>query len=425
MTDKPTDTFCAVPWVAMSTKPNGTARVCCLMYSHYNQGIINDEHGTPYNYRDASFDDIINGQMAREVRLSLLQGIRHPSCATCWVKEDAGSNSRRLQTNKIYSNEFTLREAREYTDEEGYSRWQPSYYDLRFGNLCNLKCVMCHPSSSSQWYDDYVLLNGATSYNDGGTVVQMTKQSNGKHTVDGTYDWWQSSHFWQQLEDKIPFMKQIYLVGGEPMLIEPHYEFLGKIIASGRAGEITLEYDTNMTAVHYKALDLWKHFKAITLRISLEDYGIQNDYIRFPSKWTAIEKNIGTIRASKLDNIELSFSTTWQILNSYTICQLLDWYHENGFQYHVRILNSPSNFDVKVLPVTAKSTLIDIYEKWAGDDAKKLKNISVLVNYLRSTKDYDDMRQLHSFKNTVDRLDSARGTDWRATFPRLQEALDL
>ena len=417
------NTFCAVPWVGMATKPNGTARVCCLMYSHENQGIVSDDDNNPYNFRDADFDQIRNGDTFREIRLALLNGVKHPLCNTCWIKEDAGSNSRRLQTNRIYKDEFTLDAAKQHTDINGRTDWQPSYWDLRFGNLCNLKCVMCHPSSSSQWYDDYVMLYNAEQYTDGGAVIKLTKKANGKYDVGDAYDWWKSEQFWKTLETKIPYMKQIYLVGGEPMLIEPHYEFLQKIIDAGRAADIVLEYDTNMTALHARSFDLWKHFKSIILRTSLEDYSVQNDYIRYPSKWHAIEKNLDTIRSWNVSNIQCSSSTTWQILNSFTITNLLDYFDKTDTEYHVRILNSPHWYDVKILPTQLKALLIEKYTAWAGSNDKRQKKIAVLISYLNSHMETYDESALKRFIALTDRLDKSRNTNWKTVFPELYAGL--
>ena len=53
------------------------------------------------------------------------------------------------------------------TDPDGTIREDQincSFYDVRFGNLCNLKCRMCGPTDSDQWYDDYVTIYNRTEY---------------------------------------------------------------------------------------------------------------------------------------------------------------------------------------------------------------------------------------------------------------------
>lgn len=413
--------FCVIPWVQMATKPIGTARVCCLMTNSKDsqQGTIRDENGKPYNLGRDDFDVIKNGAKAREVRLSMLNDVRHEDCNTCWVKEDAGASSRRTVSNKMYVGEFDIETARAHTDELGNTDWQPSYWDLRFGNLCNLKCVMCHPASSSQWYEDYVLLNNSTKFTDGGTKVDL-KNIDGRYKDAGEYAWWDNQEFWTRLEEKIPHLKQVYLVGGEPMLIEPHYDFLQKVIDSGRAGEVTLEYDTNLTAIHKRALDLWKHFKKVWLRVSLDDFGEQFNYIRYPANWDMVSKNVEKLY-SQFDNIKFDFTVTWQVLSAYTTPNLLRYLSKfENSNSSVRILSSPGYFDVAILPKHIKLELIEIYKRFEEENPKI--KVNHLVKYLQTNPDGDE-KKVDECLRIIKRLDEIRGTNWETTFPQLKEKL--
>jgi organic radical activating enzyme len=411
--------FCVIPWVQMAAKPIGTARVCCLMTNSKDsqQGTIRDADGKPYNLGRDDFDVINNGDKAREIRLSMLNGERHIDCNTCWVKEDMGASSRRTVSNKMYVGEFDEDTARAHTDEHGNTDWQPSYWDLRFGNLCNLKCVMCHPANSSQWYEDYVLINGTTKFTDSGTKINLT-DVNGRYKDAGEYDWWDNPEFWTKLEAKIPYLKQVYLVGGEPMLIEPHYDFLQKVIDSGRAHEVTLEYDTNLTAIHQRALDLWRHFKHVWLRVSVDDYGDQFNYIRYPANWQAVSKNIEKLY-DKFDNIKFDFTVTWQVLSAYSTPILLEYLSQfENSNASVRILSNPGYFDVAILPKDVKQELIEIYKQFASTSSKI--KVNHLIKYLQSNLEGDSVK-LAECINVIDKLDKIRGTDWKRTFPKLKE----
>jgi molybdenum cofactor biosynthesis enzyme MoaA len=415
--------FCVIPWVQMASKPIGTARVCCLMTNSKDsqQGTIQDDNGVPYNLGQDDFDIIKNGAKAREIRLSMLKGERHSDCSTCWVKEDMGAPSRRTVSNKMYEGEFGLEQAQASTDSQGNTTWQPSYWDLRFGNLCNLKCVMCHPASSSQWYKDYILLNNKMKFTDSGTEINL-KSVGGRYVDNGEYNWWDNPEFWSRLEEKIPYLKQVYLVGGEPMLIEPHYNFLQKVIDSGRADQVTLEYDTNLTAIHQRALNLWKHFKKVWLRISVDDYGDQFNYIRFPANWQQVSKNIEALSRG-LPNVKIDFTITWQVLSSFTTLNLLDYLEKfPNHNYSIRILSNPEYYDAAILPSAAKEELIKIYTSWANTDSRRRK-ISHLINYLEKYK-REDFDKLTKCVETLDKLDTIRSTNWRETFPQLSEYLN-
>ena len=69
-----------------------------------------------------------------------------------------------------------------------------------------------------------------------------------------------------------------------------------KLIDKGVSKNVTLEYDTNTCkCTLQRAIEQWSNFKTLMLRVSIDDYGEQNDYIRFPSKWYKLDENIQRI----------------------------------------------------------------------------------------------------------------------------------
>jgi len=393
--------FCVIPWIHAATKTNGDARVCCLMSNHENGGL------TGYNWATHSTQTIQNSDMHKRIRLEILNGEKPAECNTCWIKEAKGGSSRRLFSNRVF--DYTLEDAITDTNADGSTDTKPVYWDIRFGNLCNLKCVMCGPQSSSQWYKDWQKVYDTDQFTDSGKVIHFDD----KDALNKTYNWWENESFWKTLEQNLPYVKHLYLVGGEPTIIEQHYEFLQMLVDKGYADNITLEYDTNLTNVHQRAIDLWKNFKHLYLRVSIDDFGEQNEYIRYPSKWSKIDENYLSLQR-EIPDIKLEISLTWQVLNCFTFLKLYHFF--NPDQVSVRILSSPDHFDCCWLPKSVKNKLIELYiEKRAPQH---------LVRYLEDTiDDYDE--GLHSdFLKFVTRLDRIRGTDWTKIFPDLHEAIN-
>ena len=62
-----------------------------------------------------------------------------------------------------------------------------TYYDIRLGNFCNLKCRMCSQMDSSSWYEDYRNW-GTNKFTDTHGIVEMYKNNKGKF-VAHDYDW--------------------------------------------------------------------------------------------------------------------------------------------------------------------------------------------------------------------------------------------
>jgi organic radical activating enzyme len=405
------NSFCSIPWIHAATKTNGTSRVCCLMSNHDsgNGGL------TGHSFKTHTIEEIHNSEFTRNIRKQFLAGEKPAECNTCWVKEDNGGQSRRMFTNKMYKDVFDYNKALQLTSADGSTTQMPIYWDLRFGNLCNLKCVMCGPQSSSMWYKDWAKVHSTDHFYDSGTKINMSDGSKqNRKDRESDYDWWESEHFWEQLDTHKEQLQHVYLVGGEPMLVEPHYKFLQKLIDSGISKNVVLEYDTNITNVHQRAIDQWKHFKKLMLRVSIDDFGEQNDYIRFPSKWYKLDENIKRIE-ELLPNTQIEISITWQVLNAFTFLKLLD--HFKKYHINIRILSSPRMLDCKQLSKQSKLDLINIYE-----NSVHRSKIQHLINYLKMTMEYEG--NIYECADFLERLDVLRKTSWQNTFKDLFKSIN-
>lgn len=395
--------FCVIPWIHAATKTNGDARVCCLMSNHENGGL------TGHNWSTADTHTIQNSDMHKRIRQDILSGNKPAECNTCWVKESRGGSSRRLFSNRVFKDYYTYENAIADTQDDGSIDVQPIYWDIRFGNLCNLKCVMCGPQSSSQWYKDWQKVYDTDEFSDSGRVIKF----NDTDTLDKTYNWWKSPDFWKTLEQNLPYVKHLYLVGGEPTIIEQHYNFLEMLVEKGYAQDITLEYDTNITNMHVRAIDLWSKFKHLYLRVSIDDFGERNNYIRYPSKWESIDNNILRLQQA-IPDLELEVSLTWQVLNCYTFRELYKWFEKD--QISVRILSSPDHLDCAWLPKHTKQELINLYTEHSMPVH--------LINYLESHLDDYDEDMHKQFLYFCKKLDAVRGTSWKETFVDLHNSIN-
>ena len=237
MTDNPA--FCPLPWMSVNVRNNGDLRVCCNANVGLDQGLVKKEDGTIYNLGTDGINDFRNGKIMKEIRTSMLKGEFHPSCIRCKREHEAGMDSRASWERSIWKKHLTEESARDITQEDGTidtANVPITYTDLRFGNLCNLKCRMCGPTDSNQWYDDQAKVWNVTSYKDAEKVIPLVKNKKGKFTADtNIYDWYNNPRFWKDLEDAIPTLERLYIVGGEPLMIDQHYEFLRKCIDADRA----------------------------------------------------------------------------------------------------------------------------------------------------------------------------------------------
>lgn len=377
------DTFCVIPWTQLAVKPNGSVRTCCLM----SNSPLKEKGQIGFNLGKDSIYDGWNSSLQTSIRKDLLDGIQNINCKTCWEKEKVGLSSKRQFSNKLFKDHVTENIAREYTDNLGNTLLEPISYDLRFGNLCNLKCVMCHPDSSSNWVSDYVKI-----FNE---------------EKDWKFDWYEYEKFWEDLENNISSIRHVYMCGGEPLLIERHYYFLEKCVKSGHSKNIILEYDSNITIVKDEVLDFWKQFKEVQMRASIDDYGDQNDYIRYPSNFKIIKKNLKKLYDA---NIKLGLSLTISIFNSFTFINLINYIEKNFPKIKIspRMVSSPSYLDIRNLPQSAKDYITNEI------------NYDFVSSYLK----YKPNDTCEKFVWYAEELDKLRKTDWRTTFSQLQKYYD-
>ena len=179
------ETLCPVPWMSQSLRANGDIRVCCQAQHGPTGGILRDEDGKEYNARTADLKKVRNSELSKEIRKYMMEGKWHPECVRCQTEMESGMNARIDYENKIWieRGEFNWEDLLSKTAADGTIQEDEincSFYDVRFGNLCNLKCRMCGPTDSSMWYEDQVKLWG-DSYKDSHGKVKLIKNTKGKY----------------------------------------------------------------------------------------------------------------------------------------------------------------------------------------------------------------------------------------------------
>ena len=314
-------TFCPIPWIFQAVRNNGDIRVCCQANVTPNQGVVRHPDGTSYNAGRDSFDEAKNAELMKSIRKNMLDGVWSEECGRCQQEEQAGLESRRMYELRAW--DYTLADAKKDTQPDGTITVRSSYYDLRFGNLCNLACRMCGPTDSHTWYEQWAEYHGSTKYQDTHGEVELKRNEKGRlYTTD--YDWHNSESFWDQIEMNIPYIQHVYMAGGEPMMIERHYEFLKKCIGSGHAGNITIEYNTNMTSLPPRVLEMWKEFKQIRVGCSIDGMGEVLEYQRWPVKWRQAINNLNKVDQLP-DNVVAWVAYTVTAYNIFHLPEFMLW----------------------------------------------------------------------------------------------------
>ena len=371
-------TFCPLAWNSINLRNNGDLRICCNTNSYSPQkGIMRKENGIPFNAGRDDLNDARNAQILKDVRVSMMKGEWNPECERCRQEEINGIKSRREYESEDWG--LTLEDAKAKTAPDGSistDDFDLEFFDIRYGNFCNLKCRMCGPTDSHSWYEDHVKLYNKPSYKDTHDIIKLTKNEKGRWATD-QYDWFKNSNFyWNNFEKHTGKAKKLYIVGGEPLIIEEHFQSLERLVASGRAKDIQIEYNSNLTNVTNRMLKIWENFKQIRIGESIDGNGDVFEYQRTPAKWKAVYKNMQKLNDNPNINLKGWFAFTVTPFNVFHLPEFMKWkLNESGLTRFNPITgprpvitqhmcHAPKYYNIKVLPQMLKDEICDHYQDY-------------------------------------------------------------
>jgi sulfatase maturation enzyme AslB (radical SAM superfamily) len=432
------NTFCPIPWNFQAIRANGDIRICCQANVTANQGVIRKPDGTAYNAGKDDLTESRNAELMKNVRVNMMNGVWSDECGRCKSEEDNGLTSRRSYENEQWRYNFD--KVKRDTAADGTidpEKFPIVYYDLRFGNFCNLKCRMCGPTDSNAWYEDWMALTGTNSFKDTSGQMEIVKTAKGLEVT--AFNWVENEQFWVQLEANIHNIEHVYFAGGEPMLIERHYEFLDKCIAADAAKNIVIEYNTNMSTLPGKVTKLWTKFKQVRVGASVDGMGAVVEYQRYPVKWEKIHRNL-LILDQLPSNIVGWLAFTVTVYNVTHMIDFMKWkLMESGFKkinssarrpiltHHVA--HHPKHLNIRVLPDEYKAEVTKKFEEFvewaeASEFPKRIKSEAKIIangvtNYMNSESYYD--KHWKEFVEYTTKLDEIRGESFLDIVPDLEK----
>jgi organic radical activating enzyme len=443
--------FCVLPWIHLATRPNGDMRVCCVANASgadsgdYTVGLVKMEDGQPANFSHDLPTEAFNNNYMKSVRKSMLAGEAPASCKKCFDEEAKGIASKRIwETGTWFKDEkIDIPELIAQTGADGTVPFKLEYLDLRLGHTCNLKCIMCSPHDSSQWVGEhkkvYPLFQSPL----------IKKQLSWQRSEFNNF-WHKNPKFWEEIYEQIPNLKQLYFAGGEPLMIREHTQFLEEIIKRGYADKITLRYNTNGLLLDDAIMKIWAKFRKVKVGFSLDGIEERNHYIRYPSKWEVIKKNLDILDNAP-GNIQTNIALAVQILNIKHIPEMIKWKVNSKFKkinmdtnaagqmmggglIGVHLLWIPTWLSLRVLPTEDKlevRTLFAELKQWLWDNYTQddefwktnpygWKRWEGILDWMDAE---DHTNLLPDFKEYIERMDTQRNTDFKDIFPELSHLL--
>jgi organic radical activating enzyme len=396
-------TFCMYPWVHLHAWPTGEAHPCCH----------SEPSGKIGNCRTHTLKELWNSPKQKQLRVDMLNENQNNACTRCYEQENNGFFSGRQSANKHHGHRVN-RVAQTHTNGT-VEKFEMTYWDIRFSNLCNLKCRSCGHIFSSQWYQDQAKLAGS-NWKDKNTVLNYA----GRTETD----------MWEQLEPHLDYVEQIYFAGGEPLLMEEHYRILEELVQR-KLFHVRLIYNTNFTHTELKGnsvFEYWKQFDSVAVGASLDAMGPRAEYIRKGTDWAVVEQNRRDM-IKICPQVDFYISPTLSIMNAWHLPQFhRDWVEKrliNAQDLNVNILQDPLHYRIDIATAEYKQKLTAHYNdhiEWLKQVGDPLSRATVgfesAIKFMNST---DNTHLIDTFWRKTHQLDDIRKENILNIIPELAE----
>lgn len=410
-----TNLWCPIPWSHIAVKSNGALRICSHSQSGGNKNTLLEKDGRTLRIDD--INEALNSDTLKEVRLKFINNEWPEQCRRCKIEQESGKRSRNQWEATMY--DFTREDAESITLSDGtVTEQRVLSMDLRLGNKCNLQCVMCYPGESNQWYKIQEKITGSKVF----MIDDVTYSTDGhKH-----FEWCDQEEYYQLLTDHSEYLQKIKFGGGEPWLVKSHLILLKNLVSQGLCENIELEYSINVTIVPLDFLHLIEKFKSVKLCCSIDGYGEVNEAIRYPTKWSVIEKNLDFLDTGP-DNTTIFTSTTVSILNIEHFVTWMKWLESKKFEkinadtfagvvshpvmnpkyLNLRLMTDEQHARMftHLKSQTIDAAMLDKLAQWEMYSKKLPMTESEIIQGRKDLKDF------------FEKMSTIQGKDWSAIFP--------
>ena len=335
----------------------------------------------------------------RKLRQQFIDGEQPETCRKCWNEENSNRTSKRMHTLERLKHVMPV-------EEWSIDAKPLMFLDLKLGNICNLKCRICGSWSSSTFATEELAF----------TVKDKKKSFHYQMLRQGAWPR-ENETFWEEIEKISSQLRYIEFTGGEPFMIQEHFDLLQGLVDRGLAKNIEIHYNTNGTQFPLNAGKIWEHFKTVEIAFSIDDVGPRFEYQRSNAKWDEVLENIRLFQRQRFicKNIQLQVCSTVNIFNIYYLEELANWIDTQNFDFvYWNIMHDAPYFSIANLSKTAKHAIANQLAT-AKVSAKHKQEFVNIVDFMNKGK--SDMSDIMLAK--IRELDTRRCEDLNKVEPEL------
>jgi MoaA/NifB/PqqE/SkfB family radical SAM enzyme len=391
-----------LPWISIEASPMGTTRPCCMAHEE-----ITDATGKKYDLNETNLETAYHSEYMQNLRRQFRQGEKPATCSRCWEEEDAGRDSKRIHS------QVRLKELYNQVDWANDDPDQLWFVDLKLGNICNLKCRICGSWSSSKWAEE--------------ELAYMPKDFNKKEHI--AYTWlkqgaWprKTETFWDNMRELLPNIKYFEFTGGEPWMIDEHWDLLAHAVTTGDSKHIDIHYNTNATQWPKDVL-LWKEFGRVDIAFSIDNVGDRFEYERYGAKWDRANEIIDAthlLRETSIKNITTQLCFTINIQNVYYLDELLAWADTKPWtSVYFNMMHSPDHMSIQKMTPAAQELVLNKLKTTFWTTKAYQEEIDSVIKFIENGTGSDGKEFLFKMQRT----DEHRKQSFTDTHPEIARAM--
>lgn len=367
-------------------------------------------HRTNHHKFDYNSFDFHNTPNKIQDRQDMLEGLwPKRGCEYCRDIEQAGGASDRI-TNLDF---WQFDPPTELVNNPYATNVTPRILEVYFNNTCNLKCTYCGPYFSSLWNDEL------RRFGDEVFVIDKNFESN-KYKC---FEW---------LRNNVSELHQFNFLGGEP-LYQQEFDELLDLLDNHPAPNLTLAFSSNLAVSKNKLVEKIDRIeklieqgkiKRLLLTASLDCWGSEQEYARFPIRLDVWENNFNYVLEKPW--ITLTIGSTVTPLTIKSLHVLMDkintWNSTRPVYWYGNSVNGPDHMRIDQFgPIFNED-----FQKAIDLMPEDLPERRSVKEYLRGIQNQTNMSKpnLTNIKNLcifLNKIDQRRNTNWRSVYPWLEE----
>ena len=401
--------YCSLLWKHISNEPLGHVRTCCIARER-----VTDSDGKEFTLGSTSIKDIFHSDFYKNIRQDIREGKLPKNCEPCWQDEANGNTSKRQQYNEYAKARYL---GINYDEEPD----MPADIQLTLSNTCNLKCRSCNPHNSSKWVKEA---------DDRGMPYL-------KEVVDIDLLDFENSQFWLTMDEWLPYITQLEVMGGEPFYMKEFKKFVDIIIDKGVAKNIHLNTCTNGTFANKKFLKkLTDNFASIGFNVSIDGATKERfEYLRHGANWEEVSENLDYFHElNSTFQASIGISHTITAMNVHYLAEFHNVFAKRWptFKIYHNIARYPTWYNPSVFPEEHKEKIV---KPLLGHNNKEFEGIAKFVMTPREetvepygegedyTVDSEIRWRWHLFKTQIVAGDKYRKENFRDAFPELWDII--